>query len=283
MRASESQIKYGVIGGGALSKSLIGKLPRKARQIGPVVSVSYRNASRITNVMRAGHPALVEELDGIPIILLHAQADQMRAIAVLLEDAKIRWKGKCLIFCDCDAPVAIVHSFRALGASTAVARQFGIAGKIMLEGQPAALACAHRLAAELRLRPIEIAMGAGYLFAAVQTLSTAVTTPLVDRAADMLRAAGLGDKDAVKTATAMFEQSIQEYSHSGKQSWAWYKGEPDVDGIEAEIGTVAEDFRDLFRELILSSFDHFDKHPEIALKLKATRLSALAAAGTGRP
>ena len=50
-----SDAEYGVIGAGALSKSLIGQLPRKARQIGPVAGVSFRVASRMANSLRAGH------------------------------------------------------------------------------------------------------------------------------------------------------------------------------------------------------------------------------------
>ena len=268
-RASVYQVEYGVIGAGALSKSLIGQLPRKARQIGPVAGVSFRVASRMANSLRAGHAARdADELNATPIILFHAPADQVRAIAELLEQARIDWKDKSLIFCDCEVPVPIIDRFHSLGASTAVARQFGIAGTIMVEGTAPALASANRIASELRLRAIEITPGTSDMFAATLTLATAALTPMVNRAASLLRASGLRDRAAVGMATALFEQTIQQYGHSGKQSWAWHVREPATEQLEAEIESVDEPFRELFRQLILSGFDDFEKHPRTARELR---------------
>jgi hypothetical protein len=261
--------EYGVIGAGGLSKSLIGQLPRKSRQIGPVAGVSFRVASRMANSLRAGYAARnADELNETPVILFHAPADQVRILAELLQQAHINWEDKPVIFCDCEVPVLIVDRFHSMGASTAVARQFGIAGTIMVEGSGPGLAGAHRIAAELRLRAVEIAPGSSDVFAATLTLATAVLTPLVNRAASMLRASGLRDKAAVSMATALFEHTIQEYGHSGKQSWAWHVREPEAEQIETEITAVDEPFRPLFRQLILSGFDDFEKHPEVASQLR---------------
>jgi hypothetical protein len=268
-RASGFQAEYGVIGAGALSKSLVGHLPRKSRQIGPVVGVSFRVASRIANSLRAGYAARsADELNSLPVILFHAPDVQVRNIAALLERAQIDWSNKALIFCDCEAPVALIDRFRALGASTAVARQFGISGTIMVEGAAPALMRAHRIAADLRLRAIEITPGSGDVFAAALTLATAAQTPLIHRATGMMRACGLRDKAAVQLATMLFEQTAQEYGHSGRQSWAWHVREPETEQIEAEIAAVDEPFRSLYRRLILRGFDDFEKHPEVARELQ---------------
>jgi hypothetical protein len=278
-RASGSLVdhgaEFGVVGAGALSKSLIGQLPRKARQIGPVVGVSYRVASRMANALRAGRPAREpEELNAVPVVLFHAPDAQVRLIAELLEQAKIDWKDKSLIFCDCDVPRPVADLFRSRGASTAVARQFGIAGTIMVEGNNPALAGALRLARELKLRPVEITPGTSDLFAATLTLSAAALTPLVNRAAGFLRATGLRDKAAVRMATALFARTIQEYGHSGKQSWSWHVRGPEADQVEAEIAAVDEPFRTLFRGLIVSGFDDFEKHPQVAVKLREAKSAA---------
>ncbi|HVW11447.1 MAG TPA: hypothetical protein VHC90_22835 [Bryobacteraceae bacterium] len=268
-RASESRVEYGVIGAGALSKSLIGQLPRKAREIGPVVGVSYRVASRMANALRAGYAARgAEELNGVPVILFHAPPAQVRQVAKLLEGAPIGWKDTALIFCDCEVPVSILERFRELGASTAEARQFGMPGSIMVEGTAPALGRALRIASELKLRAIEIAPGTSDVFAATVTLATAALTPLLNRAAALLRSSGLRDKAAVGVATALFERTIQEYGHSGKQSWVWHMREPEAEQIEAEIAAVEEPFRPLFRQLILAGFDDLEKHRDVALQLR---------------
>ena len=273
--------EYGVIGAGTLSKSLIGQVARKPRQIGAVVGVSFRVASRMANSLRAGYAArCADELDDAPVILLHAPPDQVRAVAALLENARIEWKDKPLILCDCEVPAAVIQHFHALGASTATARQFGVAGTIMLEGTQPALACAHRIAGELRLAAIEIAPGAADVFAAALTLATGALTPLINRAAGLLRSCGLRDKEATQLATALFEQTIQEYGHSGRQSWAWHIREPDVEQIEAEIAAVGEPFRDLFRQLIVTGLDHLERHPEVSLALR-NRKPREAAASAG--
>jgi hypothetical protein len=270
-RASESRVEYGVIGAGALSKSLIGHLPRKGREIGPVAGVSYRVASRMANALRAGRAARgPDELNSVPVILFHAPDGQMRQIAALLEGAGIEWKDKSLIFCDCEVPVSIVERFRALGAATAEARQFGIAGSIMVEGMSPALGRALHIASELNLRAIEIEPGTSAVFAATVTLSTAALTPLVNRAAKLLRGCGLRDKAAVEVATALFERSIQEYGHSGKQSWLWHVREPEAEQIQGEIAAVEESFRPLFRQLILAGFEDFEKHPDVARQLRGS-------------
>jgi len=282
LRASESQAEYGVVGGGALSKSLIAGLPAKRRQIGPVVGASYRVASIMSNRLRAGHPArALEELGAVRVILFHAPSEQVRGMAEMLETADIDWKDKPLIFCDSEVPVAIMDRFRALGASTAVARQFGIPGTIMLEGAPIALACAHRLASQLKLRAVEIAFGTGFVFAAAHTLATVAITPLINRVADMLRASGLRDTDAVRIAVALFERTIQDYGHSGKQSWTWHRSEPAAEQIEAEIASVNAPFQGLFRELILAGFEDFDKHPKVAGELRRAAVRVLAAGEPG--
>lgn len=272
-RASGFQPEYGVIGAGALSKSLIGQLPRKSRQIGPVAGVSFRVASRMANSLRAGHAARnADELDTVPVILFHTPADQVSDVARLLEGARIGWKGKALVFCDCQPSSALLNRFHLLGADAAVARQFGIAGSIMVEGAPSALASAHRIAKELRLKAVEIAPGTGDMFNAAVTLSTRAVTPLINRAASLLRESGLRDQEAVRMATALFDQTIREYGHSGKQSWGWHVREPETERIEAEIAAVAQPFRGLFRQLILSGFDDFEKHTEVARKLRMAEI-----------
>ncbi|HEU5020240.1 MAG TPA: hypothetical protein VFT60_00070, partial [Bryobacteraceae bacterium] len=72
-----------MIGAGALSKSVIGQLPRKAREIGPVAGVSYRVASRMRNALRAGYAVRgAEELGGVPSTMMAPAIPNCRASAV---------------------------------------------------------------------------------------------------------------------------------------------------------------------------------------------------------
>jgi hypothetical protein len=266
----EPRFKYGVLGAGAVGKSLIGKLLASARELGPVSSVSFRVASRIANTLRAGYPVrIAHELNDAAVILFHASPDQALILVAMLEKAEIQWAGRSLIFCDTDdVPAARAH-FEAVGASIAVARQFGIPGHIAVEGKGAALHAAHRIAQSLKLKAVEILPGATALFDAAVTLGHGAITPLIDWTASMLRDAGVRDAEAARIAAALFMQTASDYAHSGKQSWAWHMRGPDVDRIEAQVAAAGERLRPVLRRLLLFGFDTFDKHPEIDAALKA--------------
>ena len=172
------------------------------------------------------------------VILFHAPPDQVESLLEILRSAEIQWTGKALIFCDCDdAPGARVH-FREKGASTAVARQFGIPGRILVAGNGGALTSAHRIARELKLKAIEVLPDATDLFDAAVTLGSCAITPLIDCAATLLREAGIRDGEAARIASALFSQTASEYARSGKQSWAWYMRKPQLDRVEAQIAAV---------------------------------------------
>jgi hypothetical protein len=264
----ESRYKYGVLGAGAVSGSLIGQLPSKARVLGPVSAVSYRVASRIANTLRAGYPVrTADELGTVPGVLFHAPADQVETLLRLLDRAQIDWKGKALVFCDCLASRPVRQRFHAKGASTAVARQFGIPGRMVVEGdEGAGLHAARRIARELRMKAVEISPDAADLFDAAVTLGSAAITPLIDRAADLLRQAGIGDPEAARIASSLFEQTARDYAHSGKQSWAWYVRKP-PERLEARIAAAGPRLAGVLRELLLFGFETFGKHGETGTEI----------------
>jgi hypothetical protein len=265
----EFRFRYGVSGAGAVAKSLIGRLPAKAREIGPVSAVSFRVASRIANTLRAGYPVRsADELKDAAVILFHAPQDQAENLLQMLYDAEIAWDEKALIFCDCQVTAEAKARFEAKGASTAVARQFGIGSRILLAGTATALHAAHRISDELRLKAIEILPGAIDLFDAAVTLSGAAITTLIDGAAVLLREAGIRDAEAARIAAALFSMTASDYAHSGKQSWAWYTRQPEIERIEAQIAASGAHTGPVLRQLLLFGLETFDKYPGVARNLR---------------
>ncbi len=262
--------RFGLLGAGAVGKSLIGRLPSKTRELGPVAAISLRVASRIANGLRAGFPVRsADELNDAPVILFHSPQDQAQALLEMLEAAAIEWSGKCLIFCDCeDAPAARAR-FQARGAGTAVARQFGIPGRIAVEGNGSALMTVHQMAREWKLKAVEIAPGATDAFDAAVTLGGSAITPLIDSAAALLRGAGIRDADALRIASELFQQTASDYARSGKQSWAWYIREPEAARLEAQLAAAGTNLGHVLRDLLLHGIDTFGKYPELGLELKS--------------
>jgi hypothetical protein len=269
--ALESRFKYGVLGAGAVSASLIGRLPSKTRELGPVSAVSYRVASRIANTLRAGYPVRkADELDAVPAVLFHSPPELVERLLEILEKAQIDWTGKALVFCDCFVGDAVRRRFEARGASTAVARQFISPGRIIVEGNDGAgLHAVHRIARELRMKSVEIAPGSADLFDAAVTLGSAAITPLIDRAAALLRDAGIRDTEAVRIASSVFEQTARDYAHSGQQSWVWYVRKPLPASLQAQIAAAGPHLEPVMRQLLLFGFETFQKHQEVGRELEA--------------
>ena len=268
-----SRFKYGVVGAGAVSASLIGQLPLKAREIGPVAAVSYRVASRIANTLRAGFPVRsADALNDPAAVLFHSPPDQAESLLALLDDPVIDWAGKALIFCDCSAPLAVRKRFQALGASVVVAREFGIPGRIVLEADKgrdaAALQTVQRIARQLHLKTIEILPASADVFDAAVTLGSGAFTALIDSTAGLLREAGMRAMEAARIAASFFEQTARDYVHSGKQSWTWYVRRPRVAQLNAQLKAAGPELEPVMKQLLLFSFDTFHKHADAATELK---------------
>lgn len=259
--------KYGVSGAGAVAKSLIGRIPSKTRDFGPVSAVSYRVASRIANTLRAGHPVrTAEELDTAAVVLFHAPPEQAQILLRFLESAEIRWPGKALIFCDCDYH-DVDRRFAAAGAGTAMLRDFGIPGHILISGNGSALPAARRIARSLKLKPVEILPDATEIFDAAVTLGTAAVTPLIDSAASLLRQAGMRDPEAARVAASLFAQTARGYAHSGKQSWAWYTRGPENARIARQLATLDPHSERMLRQLLQFGLELFGKCPGVSPSL----------------
>jgi len=263
---------YALIAAGSVGRTLIGRLPAKARQIGPVAAVSYRVASRIANSLRAGTAARdIAELDGNSVILFHAPPDQIRLLLHLCFASPLNWHGRTVVFCDCEPPSGALARLHAAGVFTASARTFGVPGFAAIQGSPHALSIARRIVRDVGLRPLEISTDGADVFSAAITLATAALTPLIDRAAYLLRCAGIRDGDSIKVTEILFQQTVRGYAHSGRQSWPWHIGAPSLEQIEAEVCAVDSKLAPLFQELLLLGFETFDKHPEIASSLRRSQ------------
>lgn len=264
----EFRYKYGVLGAGAVSRSLIGRIPFAARDFGPVSAVSYRVASRIANTLRAGHPVrTAEEFNNAAVVLFHAPPEQAENLLQFLEKSPIRWAGKALVFCDCEDRRDFRDRLEARGASTALARDFGIPGLLLVSGTGPALAAAHRIARGLKLKPVEILPCAMDVFDAAVTLGTAAITPLIDCGASLLRQAGVRDTDAARIAAALFIETARNYAHSGKQSWAWYIRSPNVARILRQLAAVDSRSVEVSHRLLLFGLELFGKCPELEAAL----------------
>ncbi len=268
LRGLGFQPEYGLIAAGAVNASFIGRLPGKARALGPVVGVSYRVASRIANSLRAGEPARsVDELSNVRLILFHSCPAQHATLIGMLQQADIQWQGKSLLFCDSEWTGA--EYFREASASVAKIRSCAFAGRMVLEGSNPSLAACHRLVRDLKMKAIEVDAGSAPALEAAITLGTGALTPLLEHTAGLLRRCGLRDGESLRLAAELFAKTTKEYSHSGRQSWAWFSQEPDAATLLDQLNVVGSDLRPLVGELILSGLRELNRHPELERRIRA--------------
>lgn len=264
LRNSGNRPRYGLVGAGAVSASLVGGLPEPAQLLGPVYATAYRVARRIVNTLRGGFAARsASELAAVPVILFHSPPEHAAELAALLEAEECDWTGRCLLVCDCMVDSSVCDRFRQRGASVAIVRRFTLPGYLVVLGEGASAAAGNRLARELKLRPIEVctAMSAG--FEAALTLSTAALTPLLDCVAALLRHSGVREIDAPRLAAALFQQTAGDYAHSGRQSWDWYSRGPDIAELQRQIDGAGSEFGPLLRTLVLLGLNRFGKYPDV--------------------
>jgi len=269
LRASAFRPEYGLMGAGAVNGSLIGRLPGKALALGPVAAVSFRVASRIVNALGAGIAARSpDELNGVRQILFHSPPQQFSALIETLSAAGIKWKGKSLVFCDCDCSAAIRGRFTDQGAYAAVLRRSALPGRLVMEGCGAALGFAHRLARDLGQKAIELSAEKARLFEMAITMGSGALSPLIDQSAMLLRQCGLRDTEAAKLAAAVFERTARDFSRTGRQSWVWYQRPPDDAELAAELNAVPDRVRRLVGELILLGLEETGRHSEAAAAIR---------------
>jgi hypothetical protein len=153
-----------------------------------------------------------------------------------------------------------------------VVRLFGVPPRIIVEADNGpALHIVGHMAHELHLKKVAISKGSSDLFDAAVTLGSAAITPLIDRAAALLRKAGIRDIEAARLASSLFEQTARDYAHSGKQSWAWYVRRPVVQQLKAQIAAVGPHLEPVFRHLVLFGFETFHKHRDVDTEMTLSR------------
>jgi hypothetical protein len=210
------------------------------------------------------------------MVLLHAPPEHFSKLVAGLADAGLEWRGKSLLFCDCEHAEREFPRFRDAGASVALMRRIGIPGCVAVEGDPPATTFALRAAREMRVRALSLAEGTGTLLDSAVTMGTAAFTPLIDSIARLFRECGARDSESVQLASALFATTAREYAHSGRQSWAWHMRPPDPETLLSQFRALEEPLRSLFVDLLSLGADAFGRHPQLEQLLRIDRIIRVA-------
>ena len=132
----------GLIGTGSLTDSPLTRFRWLPERLGPVKSASYRVASRIANMLQAGHPVKdYAEFEACVLILVCVPEESVARIVSELVTSGISWKGKAVVLCSMWLDSGDLRELSALGA--AVGSLAPIPGfddqRYLVEGDPLAI------------------------------------------------------------------------------------------------------------------------------------------------
>jgi len=132
----------GLIGTGSLTDTSLTRFWWLSERLGPVKSSSYRLASRIANMLRAGHPVKdYAEFETCILILVCVPEDEISQMVSEMLSAGISWRGKAVVLCSTWLDSSELRELSARGA--AVGSISSIPGfddqRYLVEGDPFAI------------------------------------------------------------------------------------------------------------------------------------------------
>src|SRR3984885_3252856 len=108
----------GLIGTGSLTDTPLTRFWWLQERLGPVKSASYRVASRIANMLQAGHPVKdYAEFESCDLILVCVPEETVPQVVSEMASAEISWRGKAVVLCSTWLDSGELHQLSALGAS----------------------------------------------------------------------------------------------------------------------------------------------------------------------
>src|ERR1700683_4971748 len=108
----------GLIGAGSLTDSPLTRFWGLSERLGPVKSASYRVASRIANMLQAGHPVKdYAEFESCVLILVCVPEETVPKTVSEMLSAGISWKGKAVFLCSTWLDSGDLRELAARGAS----------------------------------------------------------------------------------------------------------------------------------------------------------------------
>ena len=211
-----------LVAAGNLTDSQLTGFLRLSDQLGPVKSSSYRLASRISNIFRAGHPVRdYAQLDVAQLILICVPDRTLPQVVSELAESKISWHGKAAVLCSMLLDSSHLRELSALGGSIGSISPvpgFDAAGDLryLVEGDKLAILDAKRLLAHHNQRVIVIERSLKPFYLAALTCTGTLLFALLVAASDALRHAGLSSPLSASILEKQIGKSVRSYFKSGR-------------------------------------------------------------------
>lgn len=209
-----------LVGAGRLTDSPLTSFLRFSQQLGPVKSPSYRLASRISNIFRAGHPVKdYSELNACKLILIAVPDQSLAQVISELAMSEISWPGKSIVLCSMWLDSSHLSDLGSRGGSVGSLSPIpGFDGledfRYLVEGDKLAVLQAKRLVEPRRVIAIDRSLKPFYLAALACTGN--LLHALLVAASQSLRHAGLSSLLSGAILERQFGRALRSYLKSGR-------------------------------------------------------------------
>lgn len=227
-----------LVAAGRVSRSLLARLPGLAEQLGPVKGPSYRLASRVSNILRAGYPVRhYRDLKQPGIVLIYVPDNQLRRTVEELALVPLSWNTTSLVLCDSTLDAGELSLLSERGAS--VASLSPIPGqpdrRLIVEGDRLAVAGLRRIFAPFGVRLVEVERGLKPLLLAGLAFAGDFCGPFLAAADRCLQNAGLPRHEVSRLLEGAFEKALRSYLKAGRNSLACARAPRDEAAIQRQF------------------------------------------------
>jgi predicted short-subunit dehydrogenase-like oxidoreductase (DUF2520 family) len=180
----------GLIATGSLTDSPLTRFWWLPERLGPVKSASYRVASRIANMLQAGHPVKdYAEFESCALVLVCVPEETVPRVVAEMVSAPISWRGKAVVLCSTWLDSGELQGLAARGAS--VGSISPIPGfedlRYLVEGDPLAIRLAKSLVEYRERRAVAIERPLKPFFLAALTCTATLLFALLHAASASLQ------------------------------------------------------------------------------------------------
>ncbi|HUA20850.1 MAG TPA: DUF2520 domain-containing protein, partial [Bryobacteraceae bacterium] len=211
----------GLIAAGSLTDSPLIHFHRLSEVLGPVKSPSYRLASRISNLLRAGHPVKdYADLESCGLILIWVPGQQVPRIVAELLAGKISWRGKCVVLFSDWQDSSDLRQLAARGASVgSISPIPGFDNLFLVEGDRRAILEGKRLVESRGTRTVAIERALKPLYLAALTCTSSLLFALLLAASESLRHAGITPVLRATLLERQLNRTLRAFHKGGRRAY----------------------------------------------------------------
>jgi hypothetical protein len=225
----------GLIGTGSLTDSPLTRFWFLRERLGPVKSASYRVASRIANMLQAGHPVKdYAEFEKCDLILVSVPDEDIAQVISEMLLAGISWREKAVVLCSTWLDSSNLAELAAAGA--AVGTISPIPGfeeeRYLVEGDPLAIRQCKRLVEYREPRVVSIERPLKPFYLAALTCTGGLLFALLHVASESLRYAEIPAKLSGTLLERQMTRTLRAYLKGGRRAY------PEPREIPKQLGAL---------------------------------------------